>query len=289
MLQKIISGGQTGADRAALDVAIEFDVPHGGWIPKGRKTEDGTLPDKYHLNEMPTTSYPKRTEQNVIDSDATLILSHGKLTGGSALTLKMAKKHDRQWLHLNFNKTNAFDAAHLINSWIVRHGIRVLNVAGARANKDPNIYDAKFRVLETALHLGFIETNLKKPLQPELLPKTVDEAVARLMSELTMKDKTKIAKMNEEDLSALPLTMGQYIREQFGLTDGNEELMESCCSLSREDDIHEETASMVIIEALWQKLRQTHALRVLKQLPFAPFMFGSGVYRRLSTETTLCP
>jgi len=103
MLQKIISGGQTGADRAALDVAIEFNIPHGGWIPKGRKTEDGVLPDKYQLQEMPTASYPKRTEKNILDSDGTLILSHGKLTGGSALTVKVATKHDRPWLHVDLN------------------------------------------------------------------------------------------------------------------------------------------------------------------------------------------
>ena len=72
-------------------MAIEFDIPHGGWIPKGRKTEDGVLPARYQLQEMPTASYPKRTEKNVLDSDGTLIVSHGKLTGGSALTLKMAK------------------------------------------------------------------------------------------------------------------------------------------------------------------------------------------------------
>lgn len=96
------------------------------------------------------------------------------------------------------------------------------------------------------------------------LPKTVDEAVERLISELPLKDRTKIAKMDEEDLGALPFTIGQYIREQFRLRDGNEELMESCCSLAGEDDIHEETASMVIIEVLWQKLRQTHALRAVK-------------------------
>jgi len=68
MLTKIISGGQTGADRAALDVAIEFDIPHGGWTPKGRKTEDGVLPDKYQLQEMPTTSYPKYTETSGFDA-----------------------------------------------------------------------------------------------------------------------------------------------------------------------------------------------------------------------------
>ena len=74
MIKKIISGGQTGADRAALDVAIKLGIRHGGWIPKGRKTEDGPLSDKYQLQEMPTASYPARTEQNVIDSDGTLII-----------------------------------------------------------------------------------------------------------------------------------------------------------------------------------------------------------------------
>ena len=68
MIQKIISGGQTGADQAALDAAIELNIPHGGWVPKGRLTEDGILPGRYNLKEMPTTSYPKRTEQNIIDS-----------------------------------------------------------------------------------------------------------------------------------------------------------------------------------------------------------------------------
>ena len=92
---KIISGGQTGADRAALDFAIKHNIPHGGWMPKGRKAEDGPLPDRYQLEEMPTASHRARTEQNVIDSDGTVIISHGILTGGSAYTAKMARKHSR--------------------------------------------------------------------------------------------------------------------------------------------------------------------------------------------------
>ena len=85
MIKKIISGGQTGADRAALDVAIKLNIPHGGWILKGCITEDGPLPEIYNLQEMPTESYPARTEQNVIDSDGTLIIARGKLTGGIRL------------------------------------------------------------------------------------------------------------------------------------------------------------------------------------------------------------
>ena len=151
MIEKIISGGQTGADQAALDMAIELGFEHGGWIPRGRKTENGLLPDKYKLQEMPTTSYPKRTEQNILDSDGTLIICHGKLTGGSSLTRKLAKKHDRPWLHLDMDKLSVCDASKTTTSWIDRNGIQVLNVAGSRASKDLGIYKATMEILRTVL------------------------------------------------------------------------------------------------------------------------------------------
>ena len=88
MLKKIISGGQTGADRAALDAAIRLGIPHGGWIPKGRIAEDGPLAATYRLREMPTGGYAERTEKNVMDSDGTLIISHGAPTGGTEYTRK---------------------------------------------------------------------------------------------------------------------------------------------------------------------------------------------------------
>jgi hypothetical protein len=144
---KIISGGQTGADRAALDFAIQHNIEHGGWIPKGRKAEDGPLPERYQLKEMPTADYPKRTEQNVIDSDGTLIISHGRLTGGSAFTAETARKHERPWLHLDMEKTADDEAAQQLRSWIAQHSIEVLNVAGPRQSKDSKIYDATMRVL----------------------------------------------------------------------------------------------------------------------------------------------
>ena len=93
MVKKIISGGQTGADQAALDIAIKLGISHGGWIPKGRLTENGILDPKYQLEEMETTNYNVRTEQNVIDSDGTLIISHGKLSGGSDYTRDMVLRH----------------------------------------------------------------------------------------------------------------------------------------------------------------------------------------------------
>jgi len=141
MIEIIISGGQTGADQAALDAAIEKGIPHGGWIPKGRVTEDGPLPSKYKLIEMSTKSYPARTKKNILESDGTLIFSHGKLTGGSAYTRKLAKQKSKPCLHIDFAKTDVLITVTEINAWLNKNGIKKLNVAGARASKDPMIYE----------------------------------------------------------------------------------------------------------------------------------------------------
>jgi hypothetical protein len=117
-MQKIISGGQTGVDRAALDAAMRLGISHGGWIPKGRLTEEGPLPDVYQLEEMETTGYPERTEQNVIDSDGTLLISRGTPTGGTDYTRKMALKHGKQLLHIDLTlQPGPQEAASLITSW----------------------------------------------------------------------------------------------------------------------------------------------------------------------------
>jgi Circularly permutated YpsA SLOG family len=193
MIKKIISGGQTGADRAALDFAIKYSIPHCGWIPKGRKAEDGTLPNEYRLQEMPSTSYPARTEQNVIDSDGTLIYSRGKPNGGTDYTRKMVLKHRRQLLHVDLSSTTSYDAASLILSWIEMQHIKTMNVAGPRASKDPDIYADVFKVLSMAFKIhsaGHIRI-VEKPA------KTVDEAVDRLISELPLRDKSRIANMDQ--------------------------------------------------------------------------------------------
>lgn len=141
-IRKIVSGGQTGADRAALDVALERGIPHGGWIPRGRLTEDGPLPGRYRLWETETRSYAGRTERNVLDSDGTLIVSRGRLNGGSALTRQLAKRHGRPWLHVDLAVLGGEEAARRVRVWLRENRIRVLNVAGPRASKDPGIQRA---------------------------------------------------------------------------------------------------------------------------------------------------
>ena len=148
MLKKIISGGQTGADVAGLDVAIKHGIPHGGAIPKGRLTEKGLLPEKYNLQEMPTKSYPKRTEKNVVDSDGTVIFTHGNLTGGSLLTQEKANQYGKPTIHLDMEKHSVDEAADLLLDFIHENGIKVLNVAGSRGSKDPVIYGMTFQVIK---------------------------------------------------------------------------------------------------------------------------------------------
>ncbi len=144
---KIISGGQTGADQAALDAAIELRLEYGGWLPRGRKTEAGPLSPAYQMEEMPSPGYRNRTEKNILESEATLICSHGKLKGGSALTEALAIRHNKPCLHIDFKLYSTDEAVKTVSNWLREHATRVLNVAGPRASGDPLIYDRVFRLV----------------------------------------------------------------------------------------------------------------------------------------------
>ncbi len=272
MLDKIVSGGQTGVDQAALDVAIKLGIPYGGWIPKGRKTENGALPQKYTMQEMPTSKYVDRTEKNVIDSDGTLIISRGKLSNGSEYTRKMAMKHHRPWLHVDITKDAKFHAATRIVTWIVDHEVRILNVAGPRASKDPEVYVDAMNILESAYYLAMIEENTpgahatatQKPDQPYSAPATAEEAVKRLISEMSLKTKTTIANMSAAELETLNESLGRYIVDKFGLLSNNRDLLQSCRFISAAPHLDEHGVAAFIIKELWQKLRNTHKLRVVK-------------------------
>lgn len=135
-VQQIISGGQTGVDRAALDVALAAEIPCGGWCPAGRRAEDGAVPARYPLRETGEYSYEIRTRRNIQDSDGTLIISTQPLTGGTALTRKLARELDKPLLIVE--PTGLF-LSELIEQWLKDHKIRVLNVAGPRESTSPGI------------------------------------------------------------------------------------------------------------------------------------------------------
>jgi hypothetical protein len=152
MLRAIVSGGQTGADRAALDVGIECGLETGGWVPKGRLGEDGPIPERYSgLREAASADPAVRTALNVRDSDATLIVSHGPLSGGSRLTLREAVRLRRPVLHVDLDSVTPEQAVDRVRAWLQEVSPAVLNVAGPRASGDPAIAGAVRALLRSAL------------------------------------------------------------------------------------------------------------------------------------------
>ncbi|MFH0729129.1 MAG: putative molybdenum carrier protein [Pseudomonadota bacterium] len=272
MIEKIVSGGQTGVDRAALDAAIALGIPHGGWLPRGRRAEDGPLPDTYQLKEMDSALYKDRTLRNVIDSDGTLIIARGPLTGGSIITLKAAKANDKPCLHINLRNIPAFLATSKIVEWLMELNIKILNVAGPRASKDPTIYDEAKKIIEGVYYLGMVKTNMMnsgshRSFQPETLPRnlpgTVTAAVSHLISNMSLKDKATVANMTEREVLGLDSTLGRYISEKLDRWVTSSSFMASYIDLTGKAFVRTE-APAVILRELWQTLKVTHRLRVVK-------------------------
>jgi hypothetical protein len=134
--RRIVSGGQTGVDRAALDVAIALGIPHGGWCPRGRRAEDGVIAACYAMREHASAEYDARNEANVVDSDGTLILYRGVLEGGTKLTRDLAARHRKPLLVVDLG---AAPDAIAVERWIDDERITVLNVAGPRESGRPGI------------------------------------------------------------------------------------------------------------------------------------------------------
>lgn len=145
MVRKIVSGGQTGVDRAALDYAIDKGISHGGWCPSGRLSETGRIPDRYHLRETETAFYVERTAMNVQDSDGTLIITRGRPSGGSAMTKHECIKQKKPYFVYNLKAKG--DAYADVARWIKENKISVLNVAGPRNSKQPGIGADAYQVL----------------------------------------------------------------------------------------------------------------------------------------------
>lgn len=153
---KIVSGGQTGADRGGLDAAIALGIPYGGWCPKGRRAEDGVIPSVYVLAESESADYRVRTERNVVDSHATLIFTRGPLDGGSLLTAKCAQKHCKPFLHLDLASIDRHAAVAGLLAWF--KGLQqplVLNVAGQRESKSPGLQAQVRDIVIAALRDSF--------------------------------------------------------------------------------------------------------------------------------------
>lgn len=148
-LEKVISGGQTGVDRAALDAARALGLATGGWCPRGRHAEDGAIDEAYPLHETPSDNYLERTEWNVRDADATLILNRGELEGGTAATVDYARDLGRPCRIVDLDAPDP----QAVVAWIAGHSVQVLNVGGPRASKDPAVYGAAYDFLKEILEV----------------------------------------------------------------------------------------------------------------------------------------
>ncbi len=162
IIHKIISGGQTGVDRAGLDAAILNNIPHAGWCPRGRKSEDGLIPAKYRLTEHVSPFYIDRTEQNVVDSDGTLIIHSGKISKGTAKTYAFCKRHKKPALLLDAEKTTLEKSISEIDTFIDKYTVRILNIAGPRASHWPAGYDYAFKLINSWLSVRQLQSNTRR-------------------------------------------------------------------------------------------------------------------------------
>lgn len=147
---RLVSGGQSGVDRAALDAALELGLDCGGWCPRGRLAEDGRIHGRYPLRETATDEYAERTRLNVRDSDATLVLTRGRPSGGTGLTVHLARGMGRPCLVVDLAapRLGEVDA---VGAWMAAHGVAVLNVAGPRQSTAPGIHQEALDFLRRLL------------------------------------------------------------------------------------------------------------------------------------------
>jgi Circularly permutated YpsA SLOG family len=150
---KIISGGQTGVDRAALDVALKDGIDCGGWCPAGRLDEFGKIPDHYPIQELQDGGFTERTLQNVKDSDATVVIYPGELRGGTERAVRFCVELQRPHQLIDASKISAGGAASLIANFVGNNKVGILNVAGPRQSEWPEGYDYASRVMSAFLKL----------------------------------------------------------------------------------------------------------------------------------------
>jgi len=274
MIKKIISGGLAVSDQAVLDAAIRLGIPHGGYIPWGRMTETGVLLSKYKLQELNTDNHFDCIEKNVEESKGTLIISAGKLNDDADYARRTTLKNRHQLLGIDLNLTASSEAVSLVNDWLQLYKIDVLYVIAPFTYEYPNADKHVTIIVEGALMLDVMDaptgSNITDYSKDEylqkfpVLPKTVDEAVEQILADMTLEEKVRLSNFDKEDLRVITYSLSIFIRNHLFGKDVNKDLFESCREVSGNRNLNESTAALVIIEKLWEKLRETHKLRVLK-------------------------
>ena len=266
MITKIISSELGGIEKAALELAIKTDLPHDGWTMENSAREPS---QKRPKSLIESNDMNQCIEKNIQMADGTLALFRKK-TPGSLFNLlkKTTKRLNKPFLLMNLNKISKFECTLNINKWLTDENIQTLYISGEHISEDSQTYKDVMDIIESTLYLNQVEQSKPVPAglatMPSDTPKTIEKAVAHLISKLPLKQKVLIANMTFGELATLNLTIGKYVRDNFGIWTGNTELLESCRQFERNTELTMEHVSIVIIQALWKDLKETHRLRIVK-------------------------
>lgn len=279
MIETIISGGETGVERAALDIAIKLNIIHGGHTFEDRITEDGPLPNKYKLTGTAGGSY---LVENAKASDGTLIISTGTLSKRLSDLYQNLNAEKIPVFLVDMNGEDFFVSTQNIYNWIQKNFISTIHITGDSESESPGVYSEALKLIEPSMYMSFIGSgtdpfhrHCKTNEETPDIPATIDEAVERLENAMTLKDRTTLANMKKYELERLYFTLGMYIRLQYFDTK-NSPLLTACQKEHGENrkdkqaenqtanQITDDDAVEMIILKLWEKLNKTHVLRVVK-------------------------
>lgn len=272
MITRILTGAYNDVERAAIDFAVSRGIAHGGWTPLGWLKKAGADRNLNGLQEVPHGGSPNYAERNIFDADGTLLITVGEPVRSSELVRNFAKRYRHPLLHMNLETTSRFQAAAALAAWIDEMRIGVLNVTGGAKQPEPDLYSATRGILESALLI--IVANSAAPArmpaedgQPpphgQGLPGTLDEAVEALQARLGLKEKIRIARTPEKDLAGLFSELGDYVEKSLGRWQNDDALITSCRSAAGHLGKDSASPHEMLIRRLWQRLRQTHGLRVI--------------------------
>lgn len=271
MIEKILSSGQAGAATAALEIAIKLGLAYGGWCGEGV-----TVADKYRLERLPDASYGSVTEKAVGASQGSLYFMEGEVASlRLETTKKTALRLTKPLLIQNLARESGFSASRRIAVWIVENRIKILHVDGEDDGQLAHAgADRVAKILEATFFLAMMETGITAPLQSvvaqariprrEIPPATLPAALNHLERSLSLKDRAIIANMTAGELVSLHFTLGDYINSHFDLFTANSGLLTDCRRWSAIRDLAPKDAAAVIIRALWERLRATCRIRVVK-------------------------
>ena len=271
MIEKIISSGKPGAAAAALEVAIKLGLAYGGWCREGEP-----VPDKFQLERLPEASNRSVTDKAVAASQGSLYFAAGE-TASLRLetTKKSALRLNKPLLIQDLEGENGFSASRRIAVWIAENRIKVLHVDGEGDGRIVlSVADKVSKILEATFFLSMIETGVTAPLESAVErqrlsqrgnpPETIEAAVNHLEQSLSLKDRAVIANMTADELVSLHFTLGGYINSHFEIFTANTDLLTDCQRRSGQWGLAPKDVAAVIIRALWDRLRATCRIRIIK-------------------------